>query len=70
LTAIRLLTAFLLGRSMMILASNRSFMYSSHTKRRGLTLPMSYHNFRSFRRKLPNPTVDPDARKSGARGSP
>ena len=44
---------------MMILASNPSFMYSSHTKRRGLTLPMSYHNFRSFRRKLPDPTVYP-----------
>ena len=69
LTAIRLLTAFLLGRWMMILASNPSFMYSSHTKRRGLTSPMSCHNFRSLRRKLLNPTVDPDARKSGARGS-
>ena len=42
---------------MMILVSNPSFMYSSHTKRRGLTLPMSYHNSRSCRRKLPNGTV-------------
>ena len=63
LTAIRLLTAFLLGRSMMILASNPSFMYLSHTKRRGLTLPMSYHNFRSFQRKLPNRPFDTDLRK-------
>ena len=63
LIAIRLLTAFLLGRSMMIRASNPSFMYSSHTKRRGLTLPMSYHNSRSFRRKLPNRPFDTDLRK-------
>lgn len=48
---------------MMIRASNRSFMYSSHTKRRGLTSLMSYHNSRSFRRKLPNRPFDPDLRK-------
>ena len=63
LTAIRLLTAFLLERSTMIRASNPSAMYSSQTKRRGSTLPMSYHNSRSFRRKLPNRPFDTDLRK-------
>jgi phosphoribosylglycinamide formyltransferase-1 len=38
-------------------------MYSLRTKRRGLTLLMTYHNSPSFRRKLPDPTVGSDARK-------
>ena len=68
LTVIRLVTAFPLERSMMILVSNPSFMYSSHTRRRGLTLPMSYHNSRSFRRKLPSRTLEPTRARAARAG--
>ena len=45
-------------------ASSQRGTCSSHTRLHGMTLPMIYRSFRSYRPKLPNPAAQSDAFRS------